>query len=156
MLLRVDMPEGTFLADVGFGGNGPVHPLPLEDGASVRTGPFAHRLRGEDQLWVLQPASPDGWMDLYAFTLEPQYPVDFEMANHYVSTHPRSPFLLTLTVQRSWHERRAVLRDRELTVTTADGDRVSTVRDAEHLLDVLATEFALPFPPGTRFNHPAF
>lgn len=156
MLLRVNMPAGTFVADVGFGGKGPVHPLPLEDGASVRCGPFAHRLRCEDQLWVLQSATPDGWIDLYSFTLEPQYPVDFEMANHYVSTHPRSAFRLTLTVQRSWLERRAVLRDRELTVSTGDGDAVSTIRDAEHLLEVLATEFALAFPPGTRFSQPAF
>jgi N-hydroxyarylamine O-acetyltransferase len=156
MLLRVDLPESTYLADVGFGGGGPVHPLPLENGASVTTGPFTHRLRSEDQLWVLQAATRDGWSDLYAFTLEPQYPVDFEMANHYTSTHPRSAFVLNLTAQRSWPERRAVLRNRELALTTAEGESVSTIRDPEHLLHVLATEFGLAFPAGTRFSRPEF
>ena len=156
MLLRVDLPEGTYVADVGFGGGGLVHPMPLEEGASVRTGPFSHRLRCEDQLWVLQAAGHDGWIDLYAFTLEPQYPVDYEMANHYTSTHPRSAFVLNLTAQRSWSDRRSVLRNRELRVTTADGDTTTAVRDPEHLLALLAAEFDLAFPAGTRFSRPEF
>ena len=54
--------------------------------------------------------------DRYAFTLEPQYPIDFEMANHFTSTYPRSAFVNTLTAQRSGPERRVVLRNRDLTV----------------------------------------
>jgi N-hydroxyarylamine O-acetyltransferase len=156
MLLLVDLLEGTYLADVGFGGNGPLRPVPLEDGAVVRCGAFSHRLRGEDQVWVLQEAGRDGWSDLYAFTLEPQFPVDFEMANHFTSTHPRSAFVLNLTVQRSWPERRAVLRNRDFVVATPEGETMSTVRDPDHLLEILAGEFSLSFPAGTRFRRPEF
>src|SRR5262245_46685487 len=49
MLLRVDLDEGPWLADVGFGGDGLVHPLPLAAGPG-RDG-FA--LQREDDLWVL-------------------------------------------------------------------------------------------------------
>jgi N-hydroxyarylamine O-acetyltransferase len=156
MLLRVELPEGPFLADVGFGGGGLVHPLPLEIGAEVRTGPFGHRLAGEDGLWVLQGDSGSGWIDQYAFTLEPQYPIDFEVANHYTSTHPQSAFVLNLTAQRSWPDRRAVLRNRELVVTTRTGDTTTPIRDPDHLLAVLADVFGLVFPAGTRFSRPEF
>jgi N-hydroxyarylamine O-acetyltransferase len=156
MLLRVTLDEGAFLADVGFGAGGVVRPVPFVEGVVVSTGPFSHRLRREGELWVLQGDSGKGWADQYVFTLEPQHPVDYEVANHYTSTHPESAFVLNLTAQRSWPGRRAVVRNRELTVTTADGDVVAPIRDPQHLLQVLAAEFGLVFPPGTRFSRPEF
>jgi len=38
MLLRIDLPEGAFLADVGFGGDGLVHPIPLAEGPETWVG----------------------------------------------------------------------------------------------------------------------
>jgi N-hydroxyarylamine O-acetyltransferase len=156
MLLRVDLPGGAFLADVGFGGDGFVHPIPLEEGKETWVGRNGHRLGREGDLWVLEGNTVGEWTDLYAFTLEPQHSVDFEMGNHFTSTWPRSPFLLNLVVQRSWPEKRAVLRNRDL-VVREDGAVTSTiVRDPEHLLEVLASVFDLVFPPGTRFRQPEF
>jgi N-hydroxyarylamine O-acetyltransferase len=156
MLLRVDLAEGTLLADVGFGGDGLVHPIPLREGSETWVGFTGHRLRREDDLWVLQGSAAGEWTDLYAFTLEPHYPVDFEMANHYTSTYPRSAFVLNLTAQRSWPEKRVVLRNRDLVVQEGGASETTTVRDPEHLLEVLATVFGLVFPPGTRFRQPEF
>ncbi len=156
MLLRVDLRQGPFLADVGFGAGGLVQPLPLAADGEARTGPFAYRLAREGELWVLQGSSGAGWVDQYAFTLEPQYPIDFEVANHYTSTHPQSAFVLNLTAQRSWRDRRAVLRNRELVITTAAGDAATPIGDPDQLLEVLAREFGLAFPAGTRFSRPAF
>jgi len=153
MLLRVDLPAGGFLADVGFGGGGPVHPVPFEPGVEVRTGPFAHRLVREDESWVLQGRSGSGgWTDLYAFTLEPQYPVDFEVANHYTSTWPTQAFVVNLTAQRSWPDRRLVLRNRELTLEDEGGTHQTRLDTPEELLDTLRSEFGLAFPAGTRFS----
>jgi N-hydroxyarylamine O-acetyltransferase len=156
MLLRVDLPEGPFLADVGFGGGGPVHPLPLAEGSETWVGHTGHRLRREGDLRVLQGNTAGEWTDLYAFTLEPQYPVDFQMANHFTSTFPRSPFVLNLVVQRSWPERRAILRNRDLVVREDGATETTTVRDPDHLLEVLDGVFGLAFPPGTRFRQPEF
>jgi N-hydroxyarylamine O-acetyltransferase len=156
MLLRVDLPEGAFVADVGFGGDGPLGPLPLVVGRETWVGGVGHRLHREGESWVLEGNVEGAWTDLYAFTLEPQYPVDFEMANHFTSTHPRSAFVLNLTVQRSWPEKRALLRNRDLVVRQDGAATPTTVRDPAHLLEVLASVFGLVFPAGTRFARPEF
>jgi N-hydroxyarylamine O-acetyltransferase len=156
MLLRVDLPEGPFLSDVGFGGDGPLRSLPLAEGREHWVGPSGHRLRREGDLWVLEGNADGEWIDLYAFTLEKQYPIDFEVANHYTSTHPGSAFVQSLTAQRLWPERRVILRNRDLTVREGRTTTTTTVRAPDHLLEVLAAECGLRFPPGTRFSRPDF
>jgi N-hydroxyarylamine O-acetyltransferase len=156
MLLRVDLPEGAFVADVGFGGDGLLHPIRLAEGSETWVGRAGHRLRREGDLWVLEGNAGGDWADLYAFTLEPHHPVDFEMGNHFTSTYPRSAFLLNLVVQRSWPEGRAILRNRELVVREDGASRATFIRDPEHLLEVLDSVFGLAFPPGTRFRQPEF
>jgi N-hydroxyarylamine O-acetyltransferase len=42
---------------------------------------------------LLQSRRGDEWLDLYAFTLEEAHPVDYEVANYYISTNPHSPFM---------------------------------------------------------------
>jgi N-hydroxyarylamine O-acetyltransferase len=156
MLLRADFPEGPCVADVGFGADGPVRPLPLSTGREHWIGGVGHRLREEEGQWVLEGHLEGEWVDLYAFTLERQLPVDYEMANYFTSTHPRSGFRNRLTAQRSWPERRVILRDRELTVREGAVSETTSIRDPDHLLDVLERHFDLAFPPGTRFPRPEF
>jgi N-hydroxyarylamine O-acetyltransferase len=156
MLLLVELSEGAFAADVGFGAGGPVRALRLEPGREHWLGPMGHRFRREDGLWVLEGNTDGAWVDLYAFTLERQYPIDFEMANHFTSTHPRSGFVNSLTAQRLWPERRVILRNRELSVREGRVTEATTIRDPAHLLDVLERHFGLVFPAGTRFSQPGF
>jgi N-hydroxyarylamine O-acetyltransferase len=156
MLLVVDLPEGPYLADVGFGGDGPVHPLPLVAGPESWIEDAGYRLHREGEVWVLEGTAGGAWGDLYAFTLEPQYPVDFEMANHFTSTYPRSPFVRSLTVQRSWPGRRYLLHDRELVRREGGRSETLTIAGPDHLLEVLDRDFDLSFPPGTRFSRPQF
>jgi len=156
MVLRVDLAEGPFVVDVGFGGDGPLHPVPLAEGREVWIGASGHRMRREGPAWVLEGDAGEGFSDLYIFTLEPQLPVDYEMANHYTSTHPSSSFLRTLTAQRSLPERSVILRDRELRVREGRITEVTAIRGPDHLLEVLARHFDLVFPPGTRFSKPDF
>ncbi len=114
------------------------------------------RLCREGPLWVLEGDEGDGWQDLYAFTEEPQQPVDFEVANWFTSTWPRSPFTTSLVAHRQGREARSTLRDRELTLRDASGVRTETIRDPEHLLAVLRERFGLSFPARTRFSAPLF
>lgn len=156
MLLRVDLPGGPYLADVGFGVEGLLRPVPLADGRAEEQFAWAYRPVRRDGGWVLQARSGDGgWADLYWFTEDPHDPVDYEPANHFVATHPSSPFTRTLTAQRPTPEARLVLRNRDL-VTDRGGGRVESraVADGE-LLDVLAGVFGLRLPPGTALpDHP--
>jgi len=153
MALVVEADGQVRLADVGFGGGGVLRSLTIDPGPELDQFGWRFRLVDDDGVRVLQTHRPDGWIDLYAFTFEPQYPVDAEMANHFTSTHPSSPFTRTLTAQLSGPERSLILRGRKLIEETPTGETSSIVRDDE-LLEVLAERFTLSFPPGTRFDGP--
>jgi N-hydroxyarylamine O-acetyltransferase len=146
--LAVDVDGDRWLADLGFGSCGLLVPIPLIVGEYQQFA-WTYRLDREDELWVLRSPVGGVWQDLYVFTLEPQLAVDFEPTNHYVSTHPDSRFVQTLTVQRVAPDSRRVLRNTVLTTTTPAGDTCRTLRDSAELLTVLAQEFGLTFPPDT-------
>jgi len=86
--------------------------------------------------------------------LEPQYGVDFELANYWTSTHPSSVFVKTLTVQLPRPEGRQFLRGRELTIKRGEAAETRKIEDDDTLLRVLSEVFGLSFPPGTRFRSP--
>jgi N-hydroxyarylamine O-acetyltransferase len=151
MVLRVEAEGSEWLADVGFGGASILKPLPLDPGPVVEQFGWRFRLVDVDDARVLQALRLDGWRDYYAFTFEPQHPIDYEVANHYTSTHPNSSFTRTLTAQLSSPERSLILRDNELVEVTPSSEVVSNVAPDE-LLEVLATRFSLLFPEGSRFD----
>ena len=153
MLLQVDLDDGPYLADVGFGGGGPLRPVPMEPGRESRQFHWTYRVVAEEGDWlVLQSSGSWDWFDLYAFTREPHFPVDYEMGNHYTSTHPSSPFLRSPVVERPTPEARYMLRGRELTVEREDDIADRMLEDDEELLRVLSSTFGLDFPPATRFR----
>jgi len=151
MVLLVEADGEGRLADVGFGGGSILRSLPMGPGPVVDQFGWRFRLVDDDGARVVQTRRPRGWLDLYAFTFEPQFPVDYEMANHFTSTHPSSPFTRTLTAQLCSPERSLILRGRKLIEETPTGETAGEVRDDE-LLGVLAERFTLSFPPGTRFD----
>ena len=94
---------------------------------------------------MLQARRPVGWEDFYAFTLEPQHDVDYEVASYYVSTHPDSPFTRTLAAQLATREARYRLRNREFIVESASGIEARTVADTE-VPELLTRVFGLALP----------
>lgn len=153
MTLRVEADGEGWLTDVGFGAGSILRPMPIVPGQEVDQFGWRFRLVDEDGTRVLRSRRPSGWADLYAFTFEPQHAVDYELANHYTSTHPSSPFTRTLTAQLSAPDRSLILRGRKLIEETPLGESVSEVGEDE-LLGVLAERFTLVFPPATRFDAP--
>ena len=87
---------------------------------------------------MLQSLHAEGWFDLYAFTLEPQYAVDFEVANHFTATHPSSPFAQHAFAQRTTPEASHLLFDRKLSVRRGDEVADRMIEDDDELLRVLA------------------
>ncbi len=155
MVLKVASDGSNWLADVGFGAAGPILPVRFAAGAEASQFAWTYRLVEDGGQWLLQSPRDGTWADLYTFTLEPQLPVDFEVANHYVSTHPQSRFVQTLTVQRTGPEERRILINREITIERASGSERRTLADDDELLALLAESFGLRFPAGTRFRVPA-
>ena len=144
MVLRVDLPAREVLVDVGFGGDGPLEPVDL-DGRVSEQGGDAYRIVEEGAIRVLQIRGADGWRDLYAFTLGEALPIDFEVANHYTSTWPESPFVTTLTAQLSLTDERRILRHRTLTVRRCGVETTRQIEDPE-LPDLLRETFGIDAP----------
>jgi N-hydroxyarylamine O-acetyltransferase len=154
MLLMVTVADVPFIADVGFGGGGLLHPIPLVEAEPVRHYAWDFRLVREGSGWVLQSFTDAQWMDLYTFTLERQYRIDYEVANYYVSTHPDAQFTQGLFVQQATPEARYFLHDHTLTVDRGpEGETALTLADNAERLAVLAETFDLHFSPGTTFDH---
>lgn len=136
----------TWLCDVGFGGLGLLGPVALADGADVRHDAWRYGVVRSGDEWVLRAHTAAGWLDLYAFTEQPQHLVDYEVYNYYISTHPASPFVHRLVAGRVTATRRLELTDRSLTETTADGQAKRTVADLGRLF---ATDFGLELDAAT-------
>jgi N-hydroxyarylamine O-acetyltransferase len=152
MLLAVDVDGQKWLADVGFGAEVFLHPIPLTPGLVAPQFSWKYRVNTEGDVFVLQSLRPEGWLDLYAFTLEEQHPVDYEVSNYFTSTHPESIFLKILIAQRPGPDKRWTLTNRRLIESTAEGSKEITLSDDNALLGVLKERFTLDFPPGTQFN----
>jgi N-hydroxyarylamine O-acetyltransferase len=150
MLLAVDVEGERLIADVGFGGDGLLLPIPLHPGTEAAQFAWAYRIVEEGGGYVLQSRRADGWLDLYGFTLERQYPVDYQVANWYTSTHPKSVFRSMLRVQLPGPEVRLMLVNRTLTETRADGETIRAAGDDAGILRVLEERFGLQLPKATR------
>ena len=155
VFLLIEVDGMKWIADVGFGTVGLLKPIPLVAGPIAEQFGWAYRLVEEPDLWVLQTRQGNDWSDLYAFTLEPQFPVDLELANYYISTHPDSRFVQALVVQRSLTTQRYLLRNLDLIVDRGGEATSTTLRDQDELLEVLAESFELRFAVGTRFRIPS-
>jgi N-hydroxyarylamine O-acetyltransferase len=152
MLLLVHFEGEDWIADVGFGGEGLLLPVPLRKGTECIQHAWAYRLLQENGEWVLQSRRDASWSDLYAFTLERQHPSDYEMANHYMSTHPNSRFMQTLTVQLPGPHMRHILRNLELIEDRGDAIQSRMLSGEGERIEVLNRIFGLRFPAGTRFR----
>ncbi|MET9674792.1 arylamine N-acetyltransferase [Streptomyces sp. NPDC006482] len=130
-LLAVETEGQQWLADVGFGWQGPLEPVPLRDGARVEQGGWAFGIgREAGGIHVLRSLRPQGWTDLYAFSPQTLYPGDFTVMNHFSSSHPESRFLGQVVAQKPGPEvRRALVRETLSTVRAngADEERIVTV-----------------------------
>jgi N-hydroxyarylamine O-acetyltransferase len=151
MLLEVRSGAEPWLSDVGFGCAGPLYPIRLLDGAEDHQGAWTFRIRAEGDELILESKESDGWLDLYSFTRERQYPVDYEAPNYWTSTHPSSPFVQGMVVQKGTLSSRLILRHRELTELKPPDKTTELIERDDALLELLANRFGLNFPPETRF-----
>jgi len=146
-LTLVDLPEGRFIADVGFGGQTPTMPLRLQPGLEQPT-PHGHYRVGQDgDDFTLELRLRERWAALYRFRLDRQHPVDFEMANWYTSTFPRGRFTQNLICARVTGTGRVNLANRVLSMRDGDGGASTRMLGtAAELAETLEGLFGLEIP----------
>jgi len=125
MLLRVEIDDTQWIADIGFGSASLTAPLRLEAGMPQRTHLEVFRLADASHGALdLEVQSGDSWAKVYRFDLQRAKWIDYEVANWYTSTWPESHFVNSLIVCRVLpHGRLALLNDR-LTERAFDGQTV--------------------------------
>ncbi|MDI1443534.1 arylamine N-acetyltransferase [Polyangium sp. 6x1] len=153
MLLRIDLDDEPYIADVGFGGQVLTGPLRLELGTEQATPHEPFRLLEKEGDFLMQSKIGDAWRSTYWFDLKPQYPVDFEVSNYYLYTHPRSHFRTGLMVARSIPDRRYTLRNRQFTVHHLGGPSERRVLESgRDLRETLERDFLIAVPDAPELD----
>jgi N-hydroxyarylamine O-acetyltransferase len=90
MVLQVNLAEGPYLADVGFGNVAPTAPLALTPDIEQDTPHEVMRfIRMGDEL-TLQARIGDGWSHIYRVVFLPRLDAEYEICNWSTATHPQS------------------------------------------------------------------
>jgi N-hydroxyarylamine O-acetyltransferase len=154
LFLAVELDGQRWLSDVGVGALTLTSAIRFAPDEEQPTAHETRRLVREGDHWLHQARLGEVWTDVYEFTGEEMPPIDREVANWYTSAHPRSHFKDVLMVARAAPDGgRISLRNGELKRRARDGSaEARNVATPEELLAVLAAEFALEFPPATRFG----
>ena len=92
MLLQVDLPEGPYLADVGFGNLAPTSALLLKPGIEQDTPHEPMRFIDVGGELTLQAKLRDTWEHIYRVIPYPRYDGEYEITNWYTGTHPDAPY----------------------------------------------------------------
>jgi N-hydroxyarylamine O-acetyltransferase len=118
LVLRVDLPEGAFLADAGFGGPGSVGPLRLVHDVEqhVPNGTFRLVEDAATGETVFERREGEGWQQLYAFDGAHVTDGDVAAANYVSATWERAPFGSHVFLGSYAGEVRYGLFDRSFTV----------------------------------------
>lgn len=146
MLLTVVDGGTTWVLDPGFGGTGPIVPVPLVEGQEARHARDVHRLVRRDGEWVLEGMVNGAMAPLWTSTLAPELPVDFALANHYVSTFPTSPFVTRLMIRAITPDGRVSAMNRDLTVLRDGVAEKQQLTDRTALRALLRRHFGFDLP----------
>ena len=153
MLLRIRLPEGDYIGDVGFGGLTLTAPLRLEPGIEQRTPHETHRITERDDGYKLEARIAGQWETLYTFDLVEQQLADYEVSNWYLCNHPESQFLKGVIAARAEPSRRHALRGTRYAIHRPNGDtekrRIDTVADYRELLE---KSFAIRLPDAPHLD----
>jgi N-hydroxyarylamine O-acetyltransferase len=155
MFLTVVDGGTTWVLDPGFGGPGPTAPVPLVDGQERRNGRDVHRLLRRDGEWVLEGLVNGTMVPLWTASLEPQFPVDVAMANHYVSTFAESPFVTRLMIRALTPSGRVSAMNRDVTVVRDGVADKQQLADRASLRRLVASHFGFDLPEIERLRIPS-
>ncbi len=135
--------HGSYLVDVGFGGQTPTSPLRLETGSVQQTNHEPYRLEDRGDGLLLQALIRGEWVPLYEFVPRTLPDIDLKVGSWFVSTHPSSHFVTGLMVARVTGDARLNLSGRDLTIHRADASEKVCLDDAAAIVDTLGDRFGI-------------
>ena len=153
MVLTVELPEGRFVLDPGFGGPAPTFAVPL--GHTAPDGPATHVMAQEGQEWVLRTFAEGAASDAWVTTLEHEHPVDYEMSNHFIAKHPASPFVNHIMMSRFTATGRVSIMDRDVTILDGATRETLQLADREALRAIVDRHFGFDLPEIEGLRVPA-
>jgi N-hydroxyarylamine O-acetyltransferase len=171
MVLTVELPEGAFLADVGFGNATPTAPLAFAPDLEQQTPHEKMRFVQIDQELTLQSRLGDKWEHIYRVAALPRVDAEFEICNWFTATHPDSPFRNNLIAARPGSNKtRITMFNDRVNIRHASGEVERRIlSDVSEYCDVLSQTFGLELVGadvalaletfernGTRGAHPFF
>jgi N-hydroxyarylamine O-acetyltransferase len=154
MFLSVTVDGVQYVVDPGFGPFASRLPLPL-DGSGVPTDRPTHRMTREGDEWVLHAPLHGPQVPAWVSTLEAENPVDFEVANHYIATHPDSLFMNWIIASAVTPDGRVNIMNREVTVVRPPSPATWQVPDRRALRALLAEHFGFDLPEVETLRVPA-
>lgn len=155
MFLTVQLDDKTFVVDAGFGSLAPAFPVPLLDGEAAHAADATHWMARDGHFWVLRAQSDGKTIDAWASTLEQDNPVDFEMASHFVSTYPESPFVNRILMRALTRDGRVTVMNRDVTVRRGTESQASQLPDRAALRSLLREHFRIDLPEVERLRVPS-
>jgi N-hydroxyarylamine O-acetyltransferase len=144
LVLRIDLPEGAYLADAGFG-DGSLDPIKVEEGAFTSNG-FDYSLSRLDDHWWRMHHHAFGGPKSFDFSLAPADESALAARCTQLQTAPDSTFVLNLLCFRQREGAVDALRGRILRTVTPDGAQERRLDNAGELLAVLHDVFGLDVP----------
>lgn len=155
MFLTVPVPEGSFVVDPGFGALAPRVPVPLVGGAPAATAGETHRMVRDGPHWVLRAQVGDKPVDAWVSTLEVDNLVDFELGNHYTSTHPNSPFVNRSMMRALTPHGRVSVMNRDVMVRRDGMQHTMQLADRTALRALLVEHFGFDLPQVEQIHVPS-
>jgi N-hydroxyarylamine O-acetyltransferase len=145
MFLTVAVGGVTYVVDPGFGPFACPLPIPV-DGTPVPTSAPTHRLSREGHDWVLYVAQDGKEVPGWISTMEEEYPVDFEMMNYYISTHPASFFTHNILASAVTHEGRVNIMNQDVNIIRDGAGQSVRLTDRKGLRALVAQHFGFDLP----------
>ncbi|SPM40098.1 Arylamine N-acetyltransferase [Mycobacterium numidiamassiliense] len=144
-VLAVTFPgsQGSYLVDVGFGGQTLTSPIRFETGTVQQTTHEPYRLEDRGEGLVLQALIAEEWRPLYEFSTRTQPAIDLKVGSWFVSTHPSSHFVTGLMVALVTDDARYNLSGRDLTIHRTGGSEKVLLDDAAAVLETLRARFGI-------------
>jgi N-hydroxyarylamine O-acetyltransferase len=148
MFLTVELPQGVFVADPGFGGPASLAPIPLTGPAPPPEATHWMARDGDD--WFLRTQTGNAWVS----TLEADNPIDFEIANYYTATHPSSPFRNRLMLSRFTQDGRISVMNRDVTLRHGAQTQTFQLANRTALQTLLTEHFGFDYGQADQLRVP--